>query len=158
VPGGFGGSVNKLKLRREFSDGVELAGVVAHGLCVYVLVKDIGRVVLPGLTTICYGSRDRSKIMRRTISGSAREIFPRIRWTGERCTSSSRSDNDRVLLRGATTGVLDSSLTLAFVLIVVRRYKHPENINPAYPERPGILENSLYVISFSPPPPPSYIP
>jgi len=49
VPGGFGGSVNKLKLRREFGDGVELAGVVANGLCIYVLVKDIGRVVLPGL-------------------------------------------------------------------------------------------------------------
>jgi len=87
---------------------------------------------LPGRTTISYGSRDGSKIMRRIISGYEREIFPRIRWTGERCTSSSLSDNDRVLLRGVTTGVLDSSVTLVLVLIAMREYKHLENINPAY--------------------------
>ena len=75
--------------------------------------------------------------MRRIISGSEREIFPRIRWTGERCTSSSLMDNDRVLLCGVTTGVPGSSVTLALVLIAMREYKHPENINPAYQKRRG---------------------
>jgi hypothetical protein len=46
------------------------------------------------------------------------------------------SDNDRVLLRGVTTGILDSCVTLAFVLIVMWRDMHQENINPAYPECP----------------------
>ena len=101
---------------------------------IFASIKNVAS--LPGLTTISYGSSDGSKIMRRIISGSEREIFPRIRWTGERYTSLSLSDNDRVLLRGVTTGVLDSSATLAFVLIVMWIYKHQENINPAYPERP----------------------
>ena len=50
---------------------------------------------------------------------------------GERGPSSSRPDNGLALLRGVSTGVLDSPGTLTFVLMVVRRYKHPENINPA---------------------------
>jgi len=78
---------------------------------------------LPDPTTISYCSREGSKIMRRIISGSARWIFPRIRWTGDRGDSASGSDD--------MTGVLDIAVTLAFVLMIVVRYKCPENINPA---------------------------
>ena len=74
-------------------------------------------------TAISYCSRDGSKIMRRTIAGSARWSFPRIRWTGDRGDSVPDSDN--------TTGVLDTPGTLAFVLMIGVRYKRPENINPA---------------------------
>jgi len=73
---------------------------------------------LPDPTAISYGSRDRSKIIRRAISGSARRIFPRIRWTGERGTSSSRPVDNLVLLRDATTGFPDTPVTLAFVLMI----------------------------------------
>ena len=78
---------------------------------------------LPDPTAISYCSREGSKIMRRIIAGSARWIFPRIRWTGDREDSASGSDD--------TAGVLDSPVTLAFVLMIGMRYKGPENINPA---------------------------
>jgi len=78
--------------------------------------------------------------MRRIISGSGREIFPRILWTGERCTSSLRMDNDRVRLCGVTTGVTDSSDTLTLVLIAIWVYKYPENINSSYPQNRGFLK------------------
>lgn len=78
---------------------------------------------LPDPTAISYCSRDGSKIIRRAIAGSARWSFPRIRWTGERADSVPGSDN--------STGVLDTPVTLAFVLIIGMRYKRPENINPA---------------------------
>jgi len=61
--------------------------------------------------------------MRRIIAGSARWIFPRIRWTGDRGDSASGSDD--------MTGVLGIAVTLAFVLMIGMRYKCPENINPA---------------------------
>jgi hypothetical protein len=94
--------------------------------------------------TIGHDSRDGSKIIRRTISGSEREIFPRIRWTGERCTSSSRSGNDRVFVRGATTGVLGTPGILAFVLMIVRRYKHPENSNPAIAVKTRVPDTGFF--------------
>ena len=81
--------------------------------------------------------------MRRIIAGSARWIFPRIRWTGERGDSASGSDD--------TTGVLDSAVTLAFVLIIGMRYKRPENINPVMAETnrkrnlPQVYEDTLTV-------------
>ena len=73
-------------------------------------------VSIPDPAAIGHDSRDGSKIIRRTISGSEREIFCRIRWTGERRTSSSRPVNDLVLLRDAITGFPDTPVTLAFML------------------------------------------
>jgi hypothetical protein len=72
---------------------------------------------LPDPIAISYGSRDGSKIIRRTIAGSAIWIFPRIRWIGERGAPSSRPVNDLVLLRDATTGFPDTPVTLVFVLM-----------------------------------------
>ena len=73
---------------------------------------------LPEPTAISYGSRDGSKIIRRAISGSARRIFPRIRWIGEREAASSLPTEDLVLLRDATTGFPDTPGILAFVLMI----------------------------------------
>ncbi len=73
--------------------------------------------------------------MRRTCSGSARAIFCRIRWTGERGISSPRPDNDRAFVRDVATGVPGASATRAFVLMVFVAIYAPENINPAYPEK-----------------------
>jgi hypothetical protein len=81
--------------------------------------------------------------MRRTSSGSARAIFCRIRWTGERGISSPRLDNDRALVRGAATGVPGASATRAFVFMVFVEIYAPENINPAYPE--SIILQIFYV-------------
>jgi hypothetical protein len=81
---------------------------------------------LPDPTAISYCSSDGSKIIRRAIAGSARWSFPRIRWTGEGVDSVPGADT--------TTGVLDTPVTLAFVLIIGMRYKSPENINPAMVE------------------------
>ena len=114
-------------------------------------------VSIPDPAAIGHDSRDGSKIIRRTISGSEREIFCRIRWTGERRTSSSLSGNDRVFVRGVTTGVLGTPVILAFVLMIVRRYRHPENINPAmggktwFPEKskPEILVSTHPLLPIS---------
>jgi len=96
---------------------------------------------LPDPTAIYYGSRDGSKIIRRTIAGSAIWIFPRIRWIGERGASSSRPIDNMVLLRDATTGFLDTPVTLAFVLMIgdisIRKI-----LILRLPERTGFLKNS----------------